>query len=50
MMAPSPDAARDGHDLTDMADAVDERGLPVAHLVRVVEHDVPDREGNGTVN
>lgn len=29
-------------------DAVDDRGLPAAHLVRVVEYDVPDRDGNGT--
>src|SRR6266511_1643935 len=25
-----------------------QRGLPVAHLARVVEYDVPDRTGNGT--
>jgi len=29
-------------------DAVDDRGLPAAHLARVVEYDVPDRDGNGT--
>ena len=44
-------AARDGLDLTDIntvPDAFDERGLPVAHLARVIEYDVPDRVGNGT--
>ena len=40
-----------GHDLTDInavPDAFDERGLPVVHLARVIEYDVPDRAGNGT--
>jgi hypothetical protein len=44
-------AARDGLDLTDtntVPDAFDERGLPVIHLARVIEYDVPDRNGNGT--
>jgi hypothetical protein len=44
-------AAREGRDLTDIntvPDAFDERGLPVAHLARVVEYDVTDRDGNGT--
>jgi hypothetical protein len=44
-------AARAGADLTDInavPEAFDERGLPVAHLARVVEYDVPDRVGNGT--
>jgi hypothetical protein len=44
-------AARAGLDLNDInavPDAFDERGLPVAHLARVIEYDVPDREGNGT--
>src|SRR3954447_14626901 len=44
-------AARDGRDLTDIntvPDAFDERGLPVIHLARVIEYDVPDRVGNGT--
>jgi hypothetical protein len=44
-------AARDGRDLTDInavPDAFDERGLPVVHLARVIEYDVPDRVGNGT--
>ncbi len=43
--------ARTGEDLTDIntvPEAFDERGLPVIHLVRVVEYDVPDRAGNGT--
>jgi hypothetical protein len=44
-------AARDGLDLTDIntvPDAFDERGLPVVHLARVIEYDVPDRVGSGT--
>lgn len=44
-------AARDGLDLDDIntvPDAFDERGLPVVHLARVVEYDVPDRKGNGS--
>jgi hypothetical protein len=44
-------AARDGLDLDDIntvPDAFDERGLPVVHLARVVEYDVPDRHGNGS--
>jgi hypothetical protein len=44
-------AARNGADLTDIntvPDAFDERGLPVIHLARVIEYDVPDRAGNGT--
>jgi hypothetical protein len=44
-------AARAGADLTDIntvPDAFDQRGLPVIHLARVVEYDIPDREGNGT--
>jgi hypothetical protein len=44
-------AARAGEDLGDInavPDAFDDRGLPVAHLARVIEYDVPDREGNGT--
>ena len=44
-------AVRSGKDLSDInaiAEAFDERGLPVAHLARVVEYDVPDRDGNGT--
>ena len=42
---------RAGGDLTDIntvPDAFDERGLPVIHLARVIEYDVPDRVGNGT--
>lgn len=44
-------AARAGVDLTDIntvPDAFDDRGLPVVHLARVVEYDVPDRVGNST--
>jgi hypothetical protein len=44
-------AARAGEDLQDInavPDAFDERGLPVVHLARVIEYDVPDRVGNGT--
>ena len=44
-------AASNGEDLTDInavPDAFDERGLPVVHLARVIEYDVPDRVGNGT--
>ncbi len=44
-------AARAGVDLTDInivPDAFDQRGLPVIHLARVVEYDVPDRIGNGS--
>ena len=44
-------AARAGLDLSDIntvPDAFDERGLPVIHLARVIEYDVPDRDGNGT--
>jgi Insertion element 4 transposase N-terminal len=43
-------AAREGSDLDDInlvPDAFDERGLPVAHLVRVIEYTVPGRTGNG---
>ncbi|MGH3845478.1 MAG: hypothetical protein ACRDS0_29230 [Pseudonocardiaceae bacterium] len=44
-------AARAGKDLTDInavPDAFDQRGLPVIHLARVIEYEVPDRVGNGT--
>jgi len=44
-------AARAGLDLTDIntvPDAFDQRGLPVIHVARVIEYDVPDRAGNGT--
>jgi Insertion element 4 transposase N-terminal/Transposase DDE domain len=44
-------AARAGRDLADInavPDAFDGRGLPVVHLARVIEYDVPDRAGNGT--
>jgi|SRR5579859_1689624 len=44
-------AARNGldlHDIDAVPDAFDEHALPVAHLARVIEYDVPDREGNGS--
>jgi Insertion element 4 transposase N-terminal/Transposase DDE domain len=41
-------AARAGSDLDTLPDAVDRRGLPVAHLARVVEYDIADRVGNGS--
>ncbi|MBB2941833.1 hypothetical protein FB565_001537 [Actinoplanes lutulentus] len=40
-------AARSG-DFGDCPDAVDDRGWPRARLARVIEYDVPDRDGNGT--
>jgi hypothetical protein len=40
-------AARAGT-LDDCPQAVDDRGRPVAHIVRVIEYDIPDRDGNGT--
>jgi hypothetical protein len=44
-------AARAGLDLADInavPEAFDEHGLPVVHLARVVEYDIPDRVGSGT--
>jgi Insertion element 4 transposase N-terminal len=41
-------AARRGEDLTELAEALDDKGLPLAHLARVIEYEVPDRAGNGT--
>jgi len=41
-------AARNGDDLTDLPQTLDENGWPVARLVRIVEYTVPDRVGNGT--
>jgi Insertion element 4 transposase N-terminal/Transposase DDE domain len=44
-------AAHAGQDLDDVntvPDAFDDRGLPVVHLARVVEYDVPDRKGSGS--
>ena len=38
----------DPGDINAVPDAFDERGLPVAHLARVIEYDMPDRTGNGT--
>jgi hypothetical protein len=46
-------AAHAGQDLTDIntvPDAFDQHGLPVIHLARVIEYDVPDRVGNGIVH
>ncbi len=40
--------ARRGEDLADVADAVDDKGRPVAYLTRVIEYEVPDRAGNGS--
>jgi hypothetical protein len=40
-------AAAGAAGLDDCDDAVDDRGVPVAHLARVVEYDVPDRAGTG---
>ena len=34
--------------LAGLTDAVDEKGRPVAHLARVIEYEVPDRDGNST--
>jgi hypothetical protein len=41
-------AARRGADLTQLADGLDENGWPLAHLARVIEYEIPDRDGNGT--
>ena len=41
-------AAREGQDLAEVDDALDEHGRPRARLARVIEYDVPDRAGNGT--
>jgi hypothetical protein len=41
-------AARRGEDLTELADAPDGKGWPVAYLARVIEYEVPDRAGNGS--
>ena len=41
-------AAKNGDDLTEHPDNLDENGWPLARIVRVVEYTVPDRAGNGT--
>jgi hypothetical protein len=41
-------AGADLSDINTVPDAFDQRGLPVIHLARVIEYDVPDRAGNGT--
>ena len=43
-----PRRGRISTDINTVPDAFDERGLPVIHLARVIEYDVPDRVGNGT--
>jgi len=40
--------ARAGQGLTELADALDDKGRPLAHLARVIEYAVPDRAGNGS--
>lgn len=40
-------AADAGEDLADCPDAVDDKGWPLARIVRVIEYDVPDRDGDG---
>ena len=40
-------AARAGQDLAEVGAALGEHGRPRARLARVIEYDVPDREGNG---
>ena len=46
--SPPPAPGTDLTDINTVPDAFDERGLPVIHLARVIEYDVPDRVGNGT--
>jgi hypothetical protein len=41
-------AGEDLHDISAVPDAFDDRGRPVAHVARVIEYDVPDRDGAGT--
>ena len=41
-------AIRRGQDITALVDALDDNGRPLAHLVRVIEYEVPDRAGNGS--
>ena len=41
-------AARAGHDLEQCPEAAGRNGWPVARIARVIEYDVPDRDGNGT--
>jgi len=42
------DLSDPGTVFADVPEAFDDRGRPVIHLARVVEYDVPDRDGNGT--
>jgi hypothetical protein len=41
-------AAKAGIDFKEVPAAVNDYGWPLARVVRVIEYDVPDREGNGT--
>lgn len=41
-------AAHDGRDLSEVKAVLDKHGRPQARPVRVIEYDVPDRDGNGT--
>jgi len=41
-------AARAGRDLTEVPGVLDTHGRPQARLARVIEYDVPDRDGNGS--
>jgi len=41
-------AARAGHELAELPEAAGKNGWPIARLARVIEYDVPDRDGNGT--
>jgi hypothetical protein len=40
--------ARAGQSLTELTEALDDKGRPLAHLARVIEYEVPDRAGNGS--
>ncbi|GAA2339301.1 hypothetical protein GCM10010170_021300 [Dactylosporangium salmoneum] len=40
-------AATDLHNLDTIPHAFNQTGEPIAHLVRVIEYDIPDRTGNG---
>jgi len=41
-------AARAGHGLAELREATGKHGRPAARLARVIEYDVPDRNGTGT--
>jgi hypothetical protein len=40
-------AARAGHDLTEIPEALNDKGWPLARVARVIEYDIPDRPGSG---